>query len=188
MFILLLKAYNKSNLSQEIQKLLAKPLPVKSSLSSFNLEKPENIDHDLHLRNIEGFLAGTGTFNNLEKPQKDALVSFLYLFVAMFGSLQLSVCPFHYCLSSQLAVRAGTGSSASFTVCIVASFLHYIKLIAWWNGARRNLSKPGYEKCSLTYKSNRKFFKDEELKAISDWSFLGEKIHHGNPSGNFVFL
>lgn len=158
-------------------------MPVNPDISCFNLENPEKIDHDLHLKNIEGFLSGSGNYDTLNKVQKNSLVSFLYLFTAMFSSLNLKLCPFHFSVSSQLSIGGGTGSSASFVISLVASFLHYIKLATRRSGNRVNLSKDIYAPCLFTLDSDTTMFNEEELKAISNWGFYGEKIHHGNPSG-----
>ncbi|XP_044762890.1 mevalonate kinase-like isoform X2 [Coccinella septempunctata] len=168
---------------KEIQNLLDKPLPVNPDISHFNLEHPERLDHDLHLKNVEGFLSGTEGYHNLSKLKKNSLVSFLYLFTAMFTSLNVSIRPFHFSVSSHLSIGAGTGSSASFVVCLVASFLHYVKLLSKRGNVGGNLSKYGYGPTLLTFESYTARLTEDLLKITSDWSFYGERIHHGNPSG-----
>ncbi|KAL3270978.1 hypothetical protein HHI36_021481 [Cryptolaemus montrouzieri] len=172
-----------SFICKEIQNLLDKPLPTTMGTTSFNLEFPQRIDHDLHLKNIEGFLSETGSYQNLNKVQKNALASFLYLLIGMYSSVNVKLRPFHLSVSSQLTLGAGTGSSASFTVGLVASLLHFLKLMVKENDVADNLSKAAYLPTKLTIGSSSGVFSPEELQIISDWGFCGEKIHHGNPSG-----
>lgn len=71
--------------------------------------------------------------------------------------------PFMLCISSELPVGAGAGSSASYCVCLAGVFLYLASFMA---------------------DSPNEFILDEETKdLISRWAFLGERITHGNPSG-----
>lgn len=70
--------------------------------------------------------------------------------------------PFSLSLSSDLPVGAGAGSSASFCVALAAAFV-----------------------CIASLRDQSRIFcLDEKTKdLISKWAFLGERITHGNPSG-----
>ncbi|KAK9874178.1 hypothetical protein WA026_002530 [Henosepilachna vigintioctopunctata] len=173
---------------KEIQNLLSKPLPSLSGTEFFNLEHPDQIDHELHQQNVEGFLLETGPYQDLTKVQKNALLTFLYIFIGIYGTLNIDIRPFHLSISSQLTLGAGTGSSASFVVCLTASLIHYAKLGIKRKSLNENLSKMKYLPTTLLIESSLVGFSDDELRIISDWSLNGEKIHHGNPSGvdNFV--
>ena len=70
-------------------------------------------------------------------------------------------------INSELTVGAGTGSSASFAVCLSAAFIQYSKV------------KKGIEK---------KEFSLEDKTLISEWAYNCEKIMHGAPSGQLTLL
>lgn len=90
---------------------------------------------------------------------------FLFLMIAILNQPNKTtnsiLKPFRLSLSSELPVGAGAGSSASYCVSVATVFL-----------------------CLASLKAELCFCLDERTKdLISSWAFLGERITHGNPSG-----
>uniref|UniRef100_A0A3B4YR97 mevalonate kinase n=1 Tax=Seriola lalandi dorsalis TaxID=1841481 RepID=A0A3B4YR97_SERLL len=88
-----------------------------------------------------------------------ATLSFLYLYLSLFGSSELPSLTLS--VWSELPTGAGLGSSAAYSVCLAAALL----------SARGAIPTPLKEWCQ------------EDLELINSWAFQGEMIIHGNPSG-----
>ncbi|KAI8460658.1 Cys/Met metabolism PLP-dependent enzyme-domain-containing protein [Phakopsora pachyrhizi] len=99
-----------------------------------------------------------------DRSEKNSLVqachAFLYLFMTLATSKKRRSQIFT--LRSALPIGAGLGSSASYSVCLVASLLY----------THLHLVVPTTDE-----------IRKENVKIINRWAFLGEKILHGNPSG-----
>lgn len=138
------------------------------------------MDHDALLKLIVDFLeqhhSGEMPFDYF---QKLSLVSFFYLFHAILSSVDVAIEPFDLLVETDLTVSAGTGSSASFLVCVAAICYQYVRLKV---KNRDNISKNGYKPCSLQISDLNKFEK-HELELISKWAYCAERIIHGTPSG-----
>lgn len=149
---------------KDFKEFLDKPLPT--TADGFNLHKPDLLDHQTHLRNVEAFFARLSDFKLLNDSQKNALISFLYLCVAMFGSAdRLNLGPFKLSVTTNIVIGASMGSSAAFVVCLSGAFLYRIKTAQ---------ACPGDPIVR---------FEQQDLELASDWAFCAEKIMHGTPSG-----
>ncbi|XP_028170346.1 mevalonate kinase [Ostrinia furnacalis] len=134
----------------------------------FSWRLPDKLDHDLHLKRVEEFLhIIKPNFDTLPSNQKNSLRSFLYMFSGIFGSTNMPVKSMDISMGSELTIGAGTGSSASFAVCLAGALIQLLKL-----------------KSSTNYDA----FYDEdftmtEKETISEWAYNCEKIMHETPSG-----
>lgn len=100
---------------------------------------------------------------DVKDSAKVSIECFLYaLFQVAQGEL-LEIKPFKLKLDSELSIGAGTGSSASYSVCLNAAFLR-------WSQLQKNFSAPPE-------------FNKVSLEKISKYAFNCEKIMHGSPSG-----
>lgn len=120
---------------------------------------PDSVDYDSLLSLVETFLYQKELKNN----QFNTLKTFFLLLGGIMGRIEGKLSPISTNITTELNIGAGTGSSASFSVCLAASFLYYVKL-------------------KLKLIDNRQF-NNEELETVSKWSFCAEKIIHGTPSG-----
>ncbi|TMS03376.1 Mevalonate kinase [Larimichthys crocea] len=94
-----------------------------------------------------------------------AILSFLYIYLSLFGSGELP--SLTVSVWSELPTGAGLGSSAAYSVCLAAALLCASGAIPtplkeWDHTAR---------------------WCQEDLELINSWAFRGEMIIHGNPSG-----
>lgn len=134
----------------------------------FSWRLPDKLDHDHHLRRVDEFLhLIKPNFDVLPTNQKNSLRGFLYLFSAIIGSTSLVVKSMDISIGSELTIGAGTGSSASFAVCLAGALIQLLKL----------RSSSNYE---AYYEED---FTMTEKEIISEWAYNCEKIMHGTPSG-----
>lgn len=164
----------------DIQKLVSQPLPVSKNLN-FNLENPNELDHDALLKRVEHFIDKNVTFP-FNHFQKLALFSLFYLFYGIFGSLNIPIKSLRIVIETDLTISSGTGSSASYLVALAAAFYQYIRLRVAHGEVNENLSREGYKGYNLHFNNVRKFEK-HELELISKWAYCAERIIHGTPSG-----
>ncbi|XP_023269254.1 mevalonate kinase isoform X2 [Seriola lalandi dorsalis] len=94
-----------------------------------------------------------------------ATLSFLYLYLSLFGSSELPSLTLS--VWSELPTGAGLGSSAAYSVCLAAALL----------SARGAIPTP------LKEWDHTGRWCQEDLELINSWAFQGEMIIHGNPSG-----
>ncbi|OWR55101.1 mevalonate kinase [Danaus plexippus plexippus] len=121
------------------------------------------VDHASHLAKVDLFWNTIKpNFEKFSEVQKQSLRSFLYLFSKIFAHTDLLKNSMSVKMTTELTIGAGTGSSASFAVCLAAAFLQFLKV-----------------KCGC----NDKIFHLEDLERISAEAFESEKIMHGTPSG-----
>ncbi|KAJ3652017.1 hypothetical protein Zmor_018018 [Zophobas morio] len=160
---------------QDLQDFIDKPLPLIKSPCTYNFTHPELLDHEEILASIATFIAEKSGSHRLEANQQLAFTSFLYLLWAFLGPMNIQLTHFKLRVKSELTVSAGTGSSASFAVVIVAFFLQFIRL-------RKLKPKDNYKGFNIT-NPNLESFDKKELELISKWAFQSERIIHGTPSG-----
>uniref|UniRef100_A0A3P9CI84 Mevalonate kinase n=1 Tax=Maylandia zebra TaxID=106582 RepID=A0A3P9CI84_9CICH len=94
-----------------------------------------------------------------------ANLSFLYLYLSLFGSGELP--SLTLTVWSELPTGAGLGSSAAYSVCLAAALL-----------CASGAIPPPLKEWEHTAR-----WCQEELELINSWAFQGEMIIHGNPSG-----
>ncbi|GBP62935.1 Mevalonate kinase [Eumeta japonica] len=151
-----------------VSKLFKPPL-APGITGKFSWHLPDKLDHDTHLGKVDELLHEIKpNFDILPNNQKNSLRSFLYVFSGIFGSTNLAIRSLDIAMGSELTIGAGTGSSASFAVCLAGALIRLVKL-------RSCSSYDSY------YESQDFNFKEKEI--ISEWAYNCEKIMHGTPSG-----
>lgn len=115
-------------------------------------------------------------FDSLQSNQKNSLRSFLYVFSGIFGSTKLPVKSMDISMGSELTIGAGTGSSASFAVCLAGALIQLVKL----------KSSSGH--FDVFYDQSSEEFDLKEKEIISEWAFNCERIMHGFPSGKSIAI
>ncbi|KAI8441834.1 hypothetical protein MSG28_005520 [Choristoneura fumiferana] len=134
----------------------------------FTWKIPGKLDHDCHLRKVNEFLhMMKPNFDELPSNQKNSLRSFLYMYSGIFGSTNVQIKSMDISMGSELTIGAGTGSSASFAVCLAGALLRLLSLKA--HPAAAFEPPQGFE--------------PHEREAISAWAYNCERIMHGAPSG-----
>lgn len=128
--------------------------------------------HDAFLEDVKHFVQTnvSKVDDNLEKT----LCAFVYLLIAIESSSEPKCrleSGFSLNFKSNINIASGLGSSASFAVCLAATFYTY-------SMARTNSTFVTDFQQSTT--ADEKMFL---LNTISSWAFLSERIMHGNPSG-----
>jgi mevalonate kinase len=163
---------------------LSNPPPLlKGSQCSFNLHNPELIDTSKFIKTLREYVLKSETLQQLQFPQECALVAFLALYTGIFCSVNIQIQPFFIGVVSDLTLGSGCGSSAAFSVCLSAAFIHYIRSKISLNGiTNKNISKNGYKDMEMEI-IDLTMFSEKEKELISRWALIGEKIMHGNPSG-----
>ncbi|XP_044261234.1 mevalonate kinase [Tribolium madens] len=157
---------------KDIHQLLATPIPLTKPPAYYNLSHPEFLSHEEVVKIIETFVS----VKFQEPKQRQALISFFYLFWTILGSTDSVLKRFKLTLRSDLTVGAGTGSSASFAVTIAAFLLQFIKI-------KKFESKFFYKTITELNLENLNGFDQVELDLVSKWAFQSERIIHGTPSG-----
>ncbi|XP_041972007.1 mevalonate kinase [Aricia agestis] len=133
---------------------------LKSSSSTW--QTPHTYQHSIQIEITDKFLSeNVFEFHTLNNYQKNALRSFFYLIPGVLGGITLDR-GLEVEVSSELTIGAGTGSSASFAVCLAGGLLQLAKMK---NGNASN------------------DFSAEDKELISAWAYNSEKIMHGAPSG-----
>lgn len=159
--------------------LSKRSLPLLKTTSNFNIEHPELINHDALLKLIEDFIKTYTENSPLDYFQQLSLTTVFYLFHSMTASIDVTIKPFDLIIETDLVVSGGTGSSASFCVCVAAILYQYIRVKT---ANCDNISKNAFKPCKITTNDLKKFEK-EDLDLISRWAYCAERIIHGTPSG-----
>ncbi|MEJ1281941.1 mevalonate kinase [Cricetulus griseus] len=95
-----------------------------------------------------------------------AVLAFLYLYLAICRK-QRVLPSLDIVVWSELPPGAGLGSSAAYSVCLVAALLT----------ACENITNPLKDRDAISRWS------EEDLESINKWAYEGERVIHGNPSG-----
>lgn len=101
---------------------------------------------------------------------------YISTFSGIFGSTHLPVRAMDISMGSELTIGAGTGSSASFAVCLAGALIQLVKLKSSTNSA---------SPFDIFYEQSSEDFDMKEKEIISEWAFNCERIMHGLPSGEF---
>lgn len=123
---------------------------------------PAGIPHDEFVEEIESFIKEIDT--NLDVKPLNSLTSIFYLLFGIFAEEKIEEIPtgFEITITSEMSIGAGLGSSASFGVCVAATFKFYAECL----------------------NKNKNITVDNSVREyISRWAFCSERIMHGNPSG-----
>ncbi|XP_011497951.1 PREDICTED: mevalonate kinase [Ceratosolen solmsi marchali] len=148
----------------EMQKLqVVKKISVKQvqeSLLGKDFPKLCDDGHEKFYQRIQEFVETIG-FEN--QRQKVSLECFFYALLQIVQYENLKLNPFRVTIDTELPIGAGVGSSAAFSVCLIAGFLH-------WSQLQRNINSPPE-------------FDTSSLENISRYALNCEKIMHGTPSG-----
>jgi len=119
-----------------------------------------SIEFDVDFRDkVKEYVTTQIDFN--DTSQFLSLEAFVYLLVYTTIKEQIKLKPFDLHLTTQLTIKAGLGSSASFSVCLAASFVH-------WSHLQKGIERD---------------FNHADLEKISAYAFRSEKIMHDSPSG-----
>lgn len=162
-------------LLEPILKALFHPKLAPGITGKFSWRMPDKLDHEYHLRRVNEFLEIIKpNFQNLPTNQQNSLRSFLYVFSGIFGSTSLPVRAMEISMGSELTIGAGTGSSASFAVCLAGALIQLLKL------------KSSSGNFDAYYDHGSEEFTMTEKEIISEWAFNCEKIMHGTPSGELI--
>lgn len=130
-------------------------------------DQPQELQHEDHLKKVDIFLQkAIPNFDELQSVKKNSLRGFFYILSGILHGSVLEKSIF-VTVNTELTVGAGTGSSASFAVCLSAAFIQFLNL------------KKGIQK---------KQFSLEDKVLISEWAFNCEKIMHGAPSGRWILF
>lgn len=97
---------------------------VRKILQKFTLENSNLVNQDYQVAFNEHIIEGVENFRLFERSQKVSIFCLFYLLHRFSGIIEVPIKGFKVAISSDLAVGAGTGSSASFSVCLAAA-LHY---------------------------------------------------------------
>lgn len=134
---------------------------IKDFFFSFSFDYRSG-DHGLLYDKVRQFVATT--IGRATSQQTLSLEAFFYSLVLVSYEEQIVLKPFRVHLDTQLSIGSGLGSSASFSVCLAACFIH-------WSRLQKGIVR--------TYKDFDAF----DLTQISHYALNCERIMHGNPSG-----
>ncbi|XP_045503765.1 mevalonate kinase [Colias croceus] len=130
--------------------------------TTFHIEAPETLEHEEHLAKTEKFVADIiSNFEQLTNVKQNALRGLFYVVFGIFGGNEFEN-GMEITIVSDLTIGSGTGSSASYAVCLAGALLQLAKL------------KKGIKVDQLSL---------DDRKLISKWAFNCERITHGTPSG-----
>ncbi|XP_033747951.1 mevalonate kinase-like isoform X2 [Pecten maximus] len=122
---------------------------------------------------IETLKKLSGLDVDASQSQTLAVVSFLYVYTEISKASKSPLPGIDVGVQSELPIGAGLGSSASYSVCLAAALLQL--------GSHINESKfSSNTETDTLYQSS---WTHNETELIKKWSYISEKIMHGNPSG-----
>lgn len=102
---------------------------VQEILQKFTLENSNLVNQDYQIAFNERLIDSVDNFQLLERSQKLSIFCFFYLLYRFSNATQVPMRGFRIAVSSDLTVGAGTGSSASFSVCMAAALYHYFGVL-----------------------------------------------------------
>uniref|UniRef100_A0A1L8DYL1 Putative mevalonate kinase mvk/erg12 n=1 Tax=Nyssomyia neivai TaxID=330878 RepID=A0A1L8DYL1_9DIPT len=139
------------------------------------IEFPEGLNHDVFLEEVKNFVQETvkeGGKDFLDSIKLNSLSAVFYLLLGIFieGQIRSVRKGIKIDLKTEMSVGAGLGSSASFGVCLAATFYLLARLVK-------------QESYLDDYNGLTEMQQHDIKQKISSWAFQSEKIMHGNPSG-----
>ncbi|KAF7270469.1 hypothetical protein GWI33_016574 [Rhynchophorus ferrugineus] len=170
---------------QVLEKYLLEKSPVLNvDVSTYNWECPNLIDYNVQITSINQALHSIfkSITNGHNNPGVNALKVLFYFLSGIISSTNVKLNPLCIYVETDLEMGAGTGSSASFCVALVATIIQYLKLRSV---DLNNVSRNGFKFFSWTKQEiqHKKTFSQRQLENISNWAYSGEKTFHGMPSG-----
>lgn len=156
--------------------------PLSCDMKEFSLGTPEYLDHDKYVQLIKEFVLQKGVE---EGPKQKAMMGAFYVVMGMLWCTDIDISPFDIEIYSDLAIGAGTGSSAAFSVCIAASVYNYIRLKAFqkFGCGEFNISNNSFMPHTIELSENYNGFSSKDKDLVNKWAFCLEKINHSTPSG-----
>ena len=112
---------------KSVYNLITLDKPLICEMKDFSLRTPECFDHDKYYELIKEFVSQKITE---EGPKQNAVIGVFYVILGMLWCTDINISPFDVEISTDLTIGAGTGSSASFSVCVAAGIYNYIRLKA----------------------------------------------------------
>lgn len=156
--------------------------PLNCNINEFSICTPQHLNHEAFVELIHDFVKQKVIE---EGPKLNAVTGIFYIILGMLWCTDVDITPFDLELSSDLTIGAGTGSSASYSVCIAAAIYHYIRLKAAQKHGSGvfNISSERFKPHSMKLSQHYCGFSSEEKEIVNKWAFCVEKIMHGTPSG-----
>ena len=136
---------------------------IRNKLLNSNFPNLSKNGHEDFYQSIQKFV---DDLNPVDNRQRCSLECFFYALMQVVQEKGLIIEPFQATLGTELPVGAGAGSSASFAVCLTATFLYWAQI-----------QKKNY---SIDLNPS---FNSATLKEVSSYAYNCEKIMHGRPSG-----
>lgn len=169
----------------KVKDIIRKPIPLIDETKKFSLADPKRIDHSEFLKEIQEDIHQLG-IRAATSEQSSALKGMVYLMRGILGSVDIEKRSFNIDMYSYLRIGAGTGSSASFAICLAAAFFHYLRLKQRGDSTScgMNVARPDIEPFVFQINDSSVFsFSDQEKEIINAWAYAVERIMHGKPSG-----
>jgi len=136
---------------------------------SYSISDASTVNHENLLNRIESYMQNGVLIE--DKPSREAVLSFLYLYCALLKLSKCDVPIMHVRIESKLKLNSGMGSSASYAVSIAGAFIQFIK---------SQFPNSQFAKDLIFSIST---ISESEMNIISQWAYAAEKIIHGSPSG-----
>ncbi|XP_014246688.1 mevalonate kinase [Cimex lectularius] len=161
--------------------ILNKPLVV-DNIKEFSIFTPELLRHEEFLDLIVDFVSQKVESGN---PIQKGVVGIFYIILGMLWCTDINITPYDIEVTTDLIIGAGTGSSASFSVCVAGAVYHYIRLKAAekHGSGEYNISYEMFKPYKMNLAQHYCGFSAEDKEVINKWAFCVEKIIHGTPSG-----
>ncbi|CAH1405218.1 unnamed protein product [Nezara viridula] len=156
--------------------------PLTCVMTEFSLGSPEYLDHDKYVELIKEFVLQKGIE---DEPKLKAMVGIFYIIMGMLWCADIDISPFDLEIYSDLAIGAGTGSSAAFSVCVAAAVYNYIRLKAFqkFGCGEFNISSSPFKPHIMELSQHYNGFSPKDKDIVNKWAFCVEKINHSTPSG-----
>lgn len=137
------------------------------SLSNITINKYDNNDND-NIQQIKNITNGISTLTGYEKPAISVFI--LYITYLIHNLNQLLPLGFICTVHSELPMGSGLGSSASYTTALATVLLQ----LQYYINTKQNNTTQQLQPLQINSKLQQ---------VINFWSYEGEKLIHGNPSG-----
>ncbi|XP_014272243.1 mevalonate kinase [Halyomorpha halys] len=156
--------------------------PLTCDMKDFSLSTPEYFDHDKYVELIKEFVLQKVPEDG---PKQKAMLGTFYAVLGMLWCTDIDISPFDLEVYSDVALGAGTGSSAAFSVCIASAVYNYIRLKAYqkFGSGEFNVSSNSFKAHTMELAQHYNGFSLKDKDIVNKWAFCLEKINHSTPSG-----